>query len=137
MSGEAADDLVRLESFITIRESNHSYHRVSKQASMKQLAQQKELEAHKRSQEYARVNLDLRRQEEETNRRRAAAIEAAKERADSPTTVKSGVGSEADEPTRNGGGSPGAESNADSPGVRRRVNRLNRRGRGDQGARGG
>lgn len=117
VSGKAADDL-RLESFITIRESNHSYHRVSKQASIKQLAQQKELEAHKRSQEYARVNLDLRRREEETNRRRAAAIEAAKERADSPTTVKSGVGSEADEPTRNGGGSPGAESNADSPGVR-------------------
>ena len=116
VSGKAADDLVRLESFISIRENNHSYHRVSKQASIKQIAQQKELEEHKRNQEYARVNLDLRRREEETNRRRAAAIEAAKERADSPTTVKSGVGSEADEPTRNGGGSPGAaESNADSP----------------------
>ena len=46
---------------ISIRENNHSYHRVSKQASIKQIAQQKELEEHKRNQEYARVNLDLRR----------------------------------------------------------------------------
>ena len=84
VSGKAADDLVRLESFITIRENNHQYHRVAKQASIKQIAQQKELEEHKRNQEYARVNLDLRRREEEANRRRAAAIEAAKERARTP-----------------------------------------------------
>ena len=47
VSGKAADDLVRLESFITIRENNHQYHRVAKQASIKQIAQQKELEEHK------------------------------------------------------------------------------------------
>ena len=46
VSGKAADDLVRLESFITIRENNHQYHRVAKQASIKQIAQQKELEEH-------------------------------------------------------------------------------------------
>ena len=111
--GHAADGLVRLESFMQMREQNHRYQRFSKEQSIQNKEQVKQLAASAKLKQAADIknNLELRSRTDEAEnfQRRAAALEAAKERME-PATPKLSIADKP--PTPNG--TPG--SDAASPG---------------------
>ena len=111
--GHAADNLVRLESFMQMREQNHRYQRFSKEQSIQNKEQVKQLAASAKLKQAADIknNLEMRSRTDEAEnfQRRAAALEAAKERME-PATPKLSIADKP--PTPNG--TPG--SDAASPG---------------------